>query len=138
MKNQEIKFKGKNNNYSIVIGKNSIKILPKKIEILCPKARNIAFIMDKNVPRKFKTELKKNLKNYNLLFLPFSANEKNKSITTVNYYLKQLLSNNFNRSDLIIGVGGGITGDVAGFVASIFKRGINFINIPTNLLAQVD
>jgi 3-dehydroquinate synthase len=49
-----------------------------------------------------------------------------------------LLSRNFNRSDLIIGIGGGITGDVAGFVASIFKRGINFINIPTTLLAQVD
>ena len=39
---------------------------------------------------------------------------------------------------MIIGVGGGITGDVTGFVASIFKRGINFINIPTTLLAQVD
>ena len=49
-----------------------------------------------------------------------------------------MLSKNFNRSDLIIGVGGGITGDVVGFVASIFKRGINFINIPTTLLAQVD
>ena len=69
MKNQEIKFKGKNNNYSIVIGKNSIKILPKKIKILCPKARNIAFIMDKNVPRKFKTELKKNLKTQNSMLL---------------------------------------------------------------------
>ena len=49
-----------------------------------------------------------------------------------------MLSKNFTRSDLIIGVGGGITGDVAGFIASIFKRGINFINIPTTLLAQVD
>ena len=45
---------------------------------------------------------------------------------------------NFNRSDLIISVGGGITGDVFGFVASVYKRGINFINIPTTLLAQVD
>ena len=59
-------------------------------------------------------------------------------LKTVNYFLKILLSKNFNRSDLIIAVGGGITGDVAGFVASIFKRGINFINIPTTLLAQVD
>ena len=43
-----------------------------------------------------------------------------------------------NRSDLIIGVGGGITGDISGFVASIYKRGVNFINIPTTLLAQAD
>jgi 3-dehydroquinate synthase len=78
------------------------------------------------------------LKNYKLLFLILNANEKNKSMITVNKYLQILLSRNFNRSDLIIGIGGGITGDVAGFVASIFKRGINFINIPTTLLAQVD
>ena len=56
----------------------------------------------------------------------------------MNFYLNKILSKNFNRSDLIIGIGGGITGDVAGFVASIFKRGINYINIPTTLLAQVD
>ena len=138
MQNQEIKFKSKNHNYSIIIGKNSINILPKKVKSLCPKSKNIALIIDKNVPVKFKTELKKKLKNYNLLLLSFSANEKNKSFNSVNYYLKILLSKNFNRSDLVISVGGGITGDVIGFVASIFKRGINFINIPTTLLAQAD
>ncbi len=138
MKNQEIKFKGKNNSYSVIIGKSSISILPKKIKLLCPKTKNIAFIIDKNVPKKFRAILNKKLKNYNLFFLPFSASEKNKSLNLVNYYLKILLSKNFNRTDLIIGIGGGITGDVTGFVASIFKRGINFINIPTTLLAQSD
>ena len=138
MKNREIKFTSKFHNYSIVIGKNSISILPKKIKFLCPKTKNIAFIIDKKIPIKFKIYLKKKLKNYNLLFLSFDANEKNKSLKVVNYYLHQLLSQNFNRSDLVIGIGGGITGDVTGFVASIFKRGINFINIPTTLLAQVD
>ena len=138
MKNQEIKFRSKNHSYSIIIGKNSINILPKKVKSLYPKLKKVAFIIDKNVPIKFKKDLKKKLKNYKLLFLPFLANEKNKSLNSVNYYLKILLSKNFNRSDLIIGVGGGITGDVAGFVASIYKRGINFINVPTTLLAQVD
>ena len=138
MKNQEIKFKGKNNNYSILIGQNTLKFLSKKIKVLCPKTKKIAIIIDKKVPLKFKIELKKKLKNYNIFFLAFSASEKNKSFYTVNYFLNILLSKNFNRSDLIIGVGGGITGDVVGFIASIFKRGINFINIPTTLLAQVD
>ncbi len=138
MKNQEIKFKGKNNNYSILIGQNTLKFLSKKIKVLCPKTKKIAIIIDKNVPLKFKIELKKKLKNYNIFFLAFSASEKNKSFNTVNYFLNILLVKNFNRSDLIIGVGGGITGDVVGFIASIFKRGINFINIPTTLLAQVD
>ena len=138
MKNQEIKFKSGNLNYSVIIGKNVLNKLPQKIKSLCPNTKNIALIIDKKIPLKFEKNLKKKLKGYNLLFLSFKANEKNKSLKIVNYYLNILLSKNFNRSDLIIGVGGGITGDVAGFIASIFKRGINFINIPTTLLAQVD
>ena len=138
MKSQVIKFKNKSYNYSIYIGKNILGILPKKIRTLCPNTKNIALIIDKNVPIKFKKELKNKLKNYNLLFLLFEANEKNKSLNKVNYFLNILLSKNFTRSDLVIGVGGGITGDVSGFISSIFKRGINFINIPTTLLAQVD
>ena len=61
MKNQEIKFKGKNNKYSIIIGINAIGILPNKIKLLCPKTKNIALIIDKNVPKKFKTILNKKL-----------------------------------------------------------------------------
>ena len=138
MKNQEIKFNNKNYKYSILVGKNTLNALPKRLKLLCPKTKNVALIIDKKIPIKFKKILKNKLKNYNVLFLSFSANEKNKSMNIVNNYLKLLLSKKFNRSDLIIAVGGGITGDVAGFVASIFKRGINFINIPTTLLAQVD
>ena len=136
MKNQEVKFK--NQNYSIIIGKNTINLLPKKIKLLCPKTKKIALIIDKKIPQKFKKKLKNKLNSYDILLLPFTANEKNKNINTVNSFLKVLLSKNFNRTDLIIGVGGGIVGDVIGFVASIYKRGINFINIPTTLLAQVD
>ncbi len=138
MKNQVIKFKSKSYNYSIIIGNSSLNLLPKKIKLLCPKTKKIAFIVDRNVPIKFKKNIKKRLKNYDLLFLSFSASEKNKTLSIVSNYLNVLLSKNFNRSDLIVSVGGGITGDVTGFVASIFKRGINFINIPTTLLAQVD
>ena len=56
----------------------------------------------------------------------------------MNFLLNKLLNKNLNRSDLIISVGGGITSDVVGFVSSIYKRGINYINVPTTLLAQVD
>ena len=138
MKSREIKFKDKNNKYSVIIGKNTLNLLPRQIKLLCPKVKNIAFIIDKNIPNKFKRNFEKKLKSFNLLFLPFVANEKNKSLKMVNIYLEALLSKNFNRSDLVIGIGGGITGDVAGFVASIYKRGLHFINIPTTLLAQVD
>ena len=49
-----------------------------------------------------------------------------------------MLELSFNRTDIMIAIGGGIIGDMVGFIASIFKRGINFINIPSTLLAQVD
>ena len=61
MKNQELKFKNKNHNYSILIGKNTLNILPKKIKFLCPNTKNIALVIDKNVPTKFKNKLKKKL-----------------------------------------------------------------------------
>ena len=80
MKNLEIKFKNQKSSYSIIIGKNTLNILPSKIKIICPKVKNIAIIYDKKVPLKFKENLKNKLKNYNLLFLSFDANEKNKSL----------------------------------------------------------
>ena len=138
MKRQIINFKNKLSSYSIIIGENALDQLTKKISILCPKTRKIALIIDENVPVKFKNKFKKKLKKYELIFFSFKANEKGKSLRTVNSFLNKLLFKKLNRTDLVISVGGGITGDVVGFVASIYKRGINFINIPTTLLAQVD
>ncbi len=138
MKIQEIKLKNSDFSYSILIGENILGVLEKKIKVLCPNTKKIAIIIDKNVPTRFKKILEKKLKNYELIFFSFFANERNKSLRHVNFFLEKLLSKNFNKSDLILSVGGGITGDVSGFIASIYKRGLNFINIPTTLLAQVD
>ena len=138
MKNREIKFKNSNHSYSIVIGNNLLGTLPSRIKLLCPKTKRVAIIFDRKIPNKFKRILKLKLKKYKPTFIPFNSNEKSKSFKTVEFCLNKLLKHNFNRSDLIISVGGGITGDTVGFIASIFKRGINFINIPTTLLAQVD
>ena len=74
MKSQEIKFKSQN--YSIIIGQNTINVLPRKIKLLCPKTRKIALIIDKKVPQKFKKKLKIQLKNYNLFFLPLKLMKK--------------------------------------------------------------
>ena len=138
MKPQEIKFKNLNQNYSIIIGSNVLKILPKKIKSLCPKTKKIALIFDNGVPNKFKKKISNQLRSYELLLYSFKAEEKTKSIKFVTLILNKLFKKNFNRSDLIIGIGGGITGDLTGFTASIFKRGVNFISIPTTLLSQAD
>ena len=81
MKNQEIKFNNSNYKYSIIIGKNILGILSKKIKKICPKVKKIAIIIDKKVPNKFKMILKKILKIIMLLFLIFNSSEKSKSFT---------------------------------------------------------
>ena len=118
MKNQEIKFKSNKNSYSIIIGKNILGRLPTKIKVLCPQAKKIAFIIDRAVPRNFKVLIQKMLRNYELTFLSFNASEKTKSMPTINNFLNKLFAKNFNRSDLIISIGGGVTGDTVGFVAT--------------------
>ena len=138
MKVQKIEVKNPTSNYSILIGNNILKILPHKIKSLCPQTKKVALVFDKGVPSQYKKIISKSLKKYELISLNFSSNEKAKSLKSVNLFLNKLSSKNFNRSDLIIAIGGGITGDLIGFVASIYKRGINFINIPTTLLSQVD
>ena len=82
MKNQEIKFRSQNQSYSILIGKNVINLLSKKIKSLCPKTKKIAIILDSGIPNKFKKVIKAKLKNYDLLILPFIPSEKKKSIKT--------------------------------------------------------
>ena len=108
------------------------------------KANNISFnkcliIADKRVPKKNLLVLKKQILSKTKLILSiFNSSEKNKNQQSVNIILNKLFKNNFNRDDCIISLGGGITGDVAGYTASIYKRGLKFINIPSTLLAQVD
>ena len=68
----------------------------------------------------------------------FEQGEANKTLDTVRRILEDLLENGFTRSDAVIAVGGGVVGDVAGFAASCYMRGVDFYNVPTTLLSQVD
>ena len=125
-------------NYSILIGRNSISLLSKNIKKLCPKTKNVAIIFDGKIPKKFLVKIRKNLKRYKIFIFKVSSSEKIKNLNQVSAIINKLLKLNFNRSDLVIGFGGGIVGDMTGLLSSIYKRGINFINIPSTLLAQVD
>ena len=117
-----------NNNYPILIGSGLLdqtSFLLKKNSI---DFENCLLIVDKKVPKKFIKKVFKSLsKSKKKIFLfSFNANEKNKNQNTIHKILKLLLIQNFHRKDCIISIGGGITGDVAGFAASLFKRGINW------------
>ena len=134
----KLQVKTGNQKYPIFIGNN---ILGKLKTILRENLINFnqcLVIADKNVPKKLINKVLKSLPKRKISIHYFNSNEKNKNQKSINDILSILLHKNFNRNDCIISIGGGITGDVSGFAASIFKRGLKFINIPTTLLSQVD
>ena len=138
MKSKIIKVKTKSKNYEVHIG---IDLIPKLKNILKKKKfifSKCLIVIDNKIPKKFRKSLFKNFKSQKFYTLDFNANEKNKSHLSVDKIHNALFKNNFYRDDCIISFGGGITGDVVGYAASTFKRGIRFINIPSTLLAQVD
>ena len=74
----------------------------------------------------------------NIFSFVFEAGEQSKNMDTVQKLYEQLIINKFDRHDLLIALGGGVVGDLTGFSAATYLRGIDFIQIPTSLLAQVD
>ncbi len=130
--------KTKSDIYPIIIGSKLITNLSKILKENSINYSKCLLVIDKKVPKKMIFEINKALKNKECFKYFFNANEKNKNQKNVNNILNVLLDKNFTRKDCLISVGGGITGDVSGFAASIFKRGLQFINIPTTLLSQVD
>ena len=133
-----IKVKTKNHPYNVIVGNNLTKDLIKIFKDNLINFDKCLLVIDKEVPKNFIKKINFLFKKKNKFIYLFNSSEINKNYKTVNKLLDILLKNNFHRNDCLISIGGGITGDVSAFAASIFKRGIKFINIPTTLLAQVD
>ncbi len=138
MKTHKILIKSKTKKYSIFIGSKLIDKINKILLSQKLSFSKILIVIDKNIPLKFKSKLIKNIKSDVKKTHIFNANEKNKNQKNVDLIQNILFKNRFNRDDCLIAFGGGITGDVTGYCASNYKRGIKFINIPTTLLSQVD
>ncbi len=138
MKPIKLLVKTKTQKYQIVIGTNLISDIVKISKKNSIEFKKCLLVFDQKIPKKIVFKIKKSLKNKDVNVHFFRANEINKNINSVNKILNILLENNFSRNDCLISIGGGITGDVSGFAASLFKRGLKFINVPTTLLSQVD
>ena len=138
MKTHKIQISTKTKKYSIFIGSKLIAKINKILSSQQLSFSKILIVIDKNIPSKFKSKLIKKLKSGVKKTYIFNANERNKNQRNVDLIQNILFKNRFNRDDCLIAFGGGITGDVAGYCASNYKRGIKFINIPTTLLSQVD
>ena len=138
MKPIKLKIKTKSQSYPIIIGSDLISNILKIAEDNSLNFRKCLLIIDKNISKKIVTKIQKSLIKKKPYIYFFKASEINKNQNSVNKILNVLLNKNFSREDCLISIGGGITGDISGFAASIFKRGIKFINVPTTLLSQVD
>ena len=138
MKMYELIINTKSEKYPILIGSNLIQNLTRIIKNYSINFQKCLIIIDKNVPRKQVNIIREKLKIKNSILYFIKATETNKNQNTINKILEILLNKNFSRRDCLISIGGGITGDIGGYAASLFKRGLQFINIPTTLLAQVD
>lgn len=127
----------KKQNYAIKIQSGlleNIKWLPNTYE-------HIVIITDDHVCSYYGESFSAQLKHhgFHVLLLPFPAGEKSKNAKIKQKLEEQILSHGYGRNDtLILALGGGVTGDLAGFVAATYMRGIPYIQIPTTLLAMVD
>ena len=133
--------------YDIVF-EHSFDHLPEELQKLFPeemgesllKKRNLCVITDSNVDRLFGNEIKNLLQGIcrELSFYVFSAGEEHKTLDTVSDIYRFLIEKKITRKDMLIALGGGVVGDITGFAAASFLRGIDFVQIPTTLLSQVD
>lgn len=127
----------KNNQYRIIIGKNSISKM--NIVPLIRGHKKLLLISDTGVPEDIIKKITAITKNHSKVFvIILDQGEKAKSLSNYQSIINFLIDNKFDRSDGIIAVGGGVIGDISGFVSSTYLRGISYIQIPTTLLAQVD
>jgi 3-dehydroquinate synthase/shikimate kinase/3-dehydroquinate synthase len=138
MKPISLKIKTRNKSYNILIGSDLILNISKILKNNSITFKKCLLLIDKNISDKIIIKIKKSLEKKEIYTHFFNASEKNKNQKNVNKIIEIMLYKNFTRNDCLISIGGGITGDVGGFAASLFKRGLKFINVPTTLLSQVD
>ncbi|MBF27277.1 MAG: 3-dehydroquinate synthase [Flammeovirgaceae bacterium] len=98
----------------------------------------ILIITDSGIPKKYIKDLKNQIKNPKVYLHTIVQGEASKSFKTYQEIIKKLVKLKFSRTDMIIAFGGGVVGDISGFAASSYLRGVEYIQIPTTLLSQVD
>ena len=118
--------------YQIVLERGAINDVSKYLNV----DRKCLIVTDSGVPQEYSKLVASACKDATVFSFPMG--EASKNIKTYSAILEKLVENDFTRTDCVIAVGGGVVGDMAGFAAATFMRGIDFYNIPTTVLSQVD
>lgn len=125
--------------YEIVIRAGLLDRLGSQLKALGVSGK-VAIVTDRNVARHYLRKVSDTIKKQGIESVPITLapGERSKTLKTVEHVLDVLARHRFERSSLLLALGGGVVGDIAGFSASIYQRGIPYVHVPTTLVAQVD
>lgn len=126
--------------YTIEIAENLLASAGGRIKTLVPKAEKIAVISDSNVAPLYGDTVLQSLAQAGLCgsLIVIPAGEQSKNMSMLTQVLEEMADKGLTRSDALVTLGGGVVGDLGGFAAASYMRGIPFVQIPTSLLAQID
>lgn len=130
---------GVSDSYDVLIGEGLLEECGQRMRETVGLCR-AAIVSDSTVNTLYGDSVERSLRDagYDVLRCVFPAGERSKTLTTLSGILEQLAENHLTRSDVVVALGGGVTGDMAGFAAVVYMRGIRFVQLPTTLLAAVD
>ena len=119
---------------------DSFEQLPERIKELEPENRRICIVTDSNVQPLYGEQIQNLLKDCckEVSVYTIPAGESHKNLDEIQKIYEHLILHKLDRQDILVALGGGVTGDMTGFAAATYLRGIRFVQIPTTLLAQVD
>ena len=127
-------------NYEVLMERGLLGRAGACVREACPRAEKAFLLTDDNVAPLYAEETADSLRKAEMSVhthvMPHG--EKNKTIGTWSAVLEEMCGLRFSRSDVLVALGGGVTGDLGGFAAACFQRGIDYVQIPTSLLAMVD
>lgn len=125
--------------YDILISKDFTGLL-EELQEFSTENKRLCIVTDSNVDKLYGNELLQLLKDKCLKAVKyvFPAGEEHKTLDTVKSLYKFLIEEGFDRKDMLVALGGGVVGDLTGYTAATYLRGIDFIQLPTTLLAQSD
>ena len=118
--------------YDIILERGALKKAGEYLDL----DRKVLIVTDSGVPKEYSNTVASDCKNP--FIVTVEQGESSKNINNFELLLSKLVEYGFTRSDCIVAVGGGVVGDLSGFVASAYMRGIDFYNVPTSMLSQVD
>ncbi len=127
-----IPVKTSTDEYDIILRRGALK----EAGVLLNLDRRVLIVTDTGVPALYSKAVAKHCRAP--VVVTIEQGEMSKTLDTWQTLLSALVENNFTRTDCIVAVGGGVVGDISGFAAAAFMRGIDFYNIPTTVLSQVD